>query len=176
MVLPCRREEIGGLLWSELDRNADTITLPAERVKNRHKITLPLTPLALSLIGSIPERVGRNHLFCSRSEVGFTRWDGCKEKLDARLVGKVLNWRPHDLRRSAATWMAEHGKVQPHIIEAILNHWSGHRSGVAKTYNRATYLPAMRSALSLWDDHLRMLIEGGERKLLSFSTAAQESA
>jgi integrase len=167
-VLPCRREEIGGLRWPEFDPNADTITLPAARVKNRHKITLPLTPLALSIIESIPERVGRDHLFGSRSGTGFTRWDAGKKELDDRLAGKVLDWRPHDLRRTAATWMAEHGKVQPHVIEAILNHWSGHRGGVAKTYNRATYLPQMKAALSLWDDHLRSLIEGGERKVLSF--------
>jgi integrase len=30
----CRREEIGGLRWGEIDRDAGTITLPKERVKN----------------------------------------------------------------------------------------------------------------------------------------------
>ena len=34
--------------------------------------------------------------------------------------------------------MAELG-VLPHIVEAILNHVSGHRAGVAGIYNRAKY-------------------------------------
>ena len=28
---------------------------------------------------------------------------------------------------------------QPHIIEAVVNHVSGHKAGVAGVYNRATY-------------------------------------
>jgi hypothetical protein len=42
----------------------------------------------------------------------------------------------HDIRRSVATRMAGLG-VLPHIIEAVLNHVSGHKSGVAGIYNRA---------------------------------------
>jgi hypothetical protein len=34
------------------------------------------------------------------------------------------------LRRTAATGMAEIG-IQPHIIEVVLNHTSGHKGGVA---------------------------------------------
>ena len=44
--------------------------------------------------------------------------------------------------------------VQPHHIEAILNHYSGHRSGVAGVYQRAKYADEMRSALQRWADHL----------------------
>ena len=44
--------------------------------------------------------------------------------------------------------------VQPHHIEAILNHYSGHRSGVAGVYKRAKYADEMRSALQRWADHL----------------------
>jgi hypothetical protein len=49
--------------------------------------------------------------------------------------------------------MAERG-VLPHIVEAILNHVSGHKAGVAGTYNRARYSDEMRSALQRWADHL----------------------
>jgi hypothetical protein len=38
----------------------------------------------------------------------------------------------HDLRRTAATLMAEKLGVLPHIIEATLNHVSGHKSEVAE--------------------------------------------
>jgi hypothetical protein len=49
--------------------------------------------------------------------------------------------------------MAELG-TQPHIIEAVLNHVSGHKAGVADIYNRARYEGEMRSALQRWADHL----------------------
>jgi hypothetical protein len=55
--------------------------------------------------------------------------------------------------------MAEIG-VQPHIIEAILNHVSGHKGGVAGIYNRAAYAEPMRAALERWADHIAAIIEG----------------
>jgi integrase len=62
----------------------------------------------------------------------------------------------HDLRRTAATRMAELGTL-PHVIEAVLNHVSGHRAGVAGTYNRATYAKEMREALERWAHHVEAI-------------------
>jgi hypothetical protein len=42
----------------------------------------------------------------------------------------------------------------PHVIEAVLNHVSGHRAGVAGIYNRARYAGEMREALERWSDHI----------------------
>ena len=172
ILTACRREEIGGLRWGEIDRDAGTITLPKERVKNNHEHVLPLTPLALEIIGSVKEQVGRTHLFGDRSSTGFTTWYVAKHDLDNRL-GKMAPWNLHDIRRGVATWMAEHGNVEPHIIEAVLNHYSGHKSGVAGVYNRARYSKQIRIALGLWDDHVRTLIQGGQRKVLSFPQAKE---
>jgi hypothetical protein len=38
----------------------------------------------------------------------------------------------------------------PHVVEAILNHVSGHRAGVAGIYNRAVYSAEKRDALNRW--------------------------
>ena len=43
----------------------------------------------------------------------------------------------HDLRRSLVTGMNDRGLAQPHIIEAVVNHISGHRGRIAGVYNRA---------------------------------------
>jgi hypothetical protein len=51
--------------------------------------------------------------------------------------------------------------VEPHIIEAILNHVSGHKAGVAGIYNRATYLEPKRAALAQWAEHIVGLVKGG---------------
>src|SRR5262249_62293299 len=108
--------------------------------------------------------VGPHHLFGERSDLGFTQW-GAKRELDERLGGQVAGWRLHDLRRTAATGMADIG-VQPHIIEAVLNHISGHKVGVAGIYNRSSYEREVRAGLALWADHVRTLVEGGERKIV----------
>jgi hypothetical protein len=59
---------------------------------------------------------------------GYGAWSKGKAALDA--VCDVKNWTLHDLRRTVATGMADIG-IQPHIIEAVLNHISGHKAGVA---------------------------------------------
>jgi hypothetical protein len=61
--------------------------------------------------------------------------------------------------------MADLG-VQPHIIEQLLNHHSGHKAGPAGIYNRSSYEREVKAALALWSDHVRTLVEGGERKVV----------
>ncbi len=160
-----RRAEIAGMRWSELDLDNGLWSLPKERAKNKRALLLPLPPLALSIIKSVPERVGRDQLFGERAASGFTHWGEAKHELDVRLAGKVKPWRLHDLRRTCATRMADLG-VQPHVIEAVLNHYGGHRAGVAGIYNRSPYEREMRAALALWADHVRALVEGGAKKIV----------
>jgi hypothetical protein len=80
----------------------------------------------------------------------------------------VKNWVVHDVRRTVATRMADIG-TQPHVIECILNHSGGFRSGVAAVYNKSPYANEVRAALAAWEDHIRVLAEGGERKILQLA-------
>jgi integrase len=68
-------------------------------------------------------------------------------------------WVLHDLRRTAATGMAEIG-IAPHIVEACLNHVSGAKAGVAGTYNRAAYAPEKKTALERWAAQIEGLVSG----------------
>jgi len=43
------------------------------------------------------------------------------------------------------------------VIEAILNHVSGHKAGVAGTYNKALYLEERQRALDAWGLHVEGL-------------------
>ena len=156
-----RREEIGGLRWNEIDRGLgrEMIVLQPERTKNKRLHELPLSRQAMAIIERRDPRIAnrgqprpdRNEFVFGRR---FTAWSKSKEILDRRLNG--MAWRLHDLRRSAATHMAELG-VLPHIIEAVLNHVSGHKSGVAGIYNRARYQNDMRAALQAWADYVDRL-------------------
>jgi integrase len=150
-----RRNEIGFLQWSEVDLADATLTLPAARTKNGREYTLPLSRQALALFDGVPSERPRGLVFTS------TNWASEKVKLDARL--KLPHWTLHDLRRTAATGMIELGTA-PHVVEAVLNHVSGHKAGVAGIYNRSKLLEPMREALQRWADHVEALIVG-PRKL-----------
>jgi integrase len=157
-----RREEIGGLRWSEVDLDHGLIVLAPERTKNLRQHEVPLSAKARAIIERQPKRKGRDFVF-GIGEAGFSGWSKSKEHLDQAILTKrkatdrrakpLPSWHLHDLRRTCATGMAELG-VLPHIIEAVLNHVSGHKAGVAGIYNRARYEGEMRDALQRWADHL----------------------
>jgi integrase len=157
----CRRAEVGGMKWTEFRDDMSTWGLPKERAKNAKEHKLPVTPLMAGIIESIPRRDGFDLLFGRKH--GFTGWSIGKRALDKKL--DLRPWTHHDIRRSVATGMANIG-VQPHVVEQILNHQSGHKRGPAGIYNRSVYSNEVRAALALWSNHLRALIEGGERKVV----------
>jgi integrase len=146
-----RVAEIAELRWDEIE--ADQITLAPDRVKNKRAHTIPLTPSAHELLGP---RSNRAHIF-GRSDTGYRGHGNAKLRLDERL--DIPAWRIHDIRRSVATHMAELG-VQPHVIEAVLNHVSGHKAGLAGIYNRASYGKEKRDALTMWAEHVTAIVEG----------------
>jgi integrase len=171
ITMPCRRSEIGACGWSWFDdpERPTTFSIPAERSKNGRAHTLPVMPMALDIITGVPKMATRDFLFGARGSNGFSRWAEAKTALDAR--SGVSGWVLHDIRRSVATRLADLS-VAPHIIEQILNHRSGHKSGVAGIYNRSSYTNEVRTALATWHDHLRTLIAGGERKILPLPVTA----
>jgi integrase len=152
--------------WSELDLDVGAWTLPAERSKNhrKHTITLPLP--ALTIIESVPRIDERDHLFGARAGAGFTSWPWRKQELDHCHAGTVKSFRVHDIRRTVATGMADIG-IEPHVIEAALNHYSGHRAGVAGIYNRSSYESAVKAALTRWAEHVLALVEGRAGKVVT---------
>jgi integrase len=164
-----RREEIGGLQWGEVDLKGRLIALPPVRTKNKRLHELPLSAQVCAILERQPKRKGRDHIF-GIGNGGFSGWSDCKARIDAAILAKrgrrakpMSAWRLHDLRRTAATGMAELG-VQPHIIEAVLNHVSGHKAGVAGIYNRAKYAGEMRDALQRWADHVEALVVGPRKQ------------
>lgn|SRR6266516_4661813 len=169
MLTGQRPGEIGGLLWSEvLD---EQIILPAERTKNKRLHTVPLSDLARAILA---KRERTRDLVFGFGQGGFNGWHKAKEALEVRIAkqtGRPLaSWIHHDIRRSVATHMAEIG-VAPHIIEAVLNHVSGHKAGVAGIYNRSTYDREKRIALDLWAEHLLATVEGREKNVTPLKRA-----
>src|SRR5262249_51536301 len=98
-----------------------------------------------------------------------------KTTLDARIASKgaLLPWRLHDLRRTVSTRMHDELGVSPHIVEAVLNHISGHKAGVAGTYNRAAYSREKAIALARWAEHLASIVAGERSKVVTMKGRAR---
>lgn len=159
-----RREEIGGLRWSEIDFDRGLIVLPPARTKNKRQHELPLSAQALTILERQPRRKDRDLIF-GIGEGPFSGWSDCKAALDVRLqqpkrkAKAMPAWRLHDLRRTCATLMADKLGVLPHVIESVLNHQSGHKAGIVGVYQRAKYTEPMRDALGRWADHLDQITQ-----------------
>ncbi|MGO4440304.1 tyrosine-type recombinase/integrase [Rhizobium sp. RAF56] len=153
-----RRTEVGGMEWSEFSETpAGKIwTIPGARSKNGLPLETPLGDLALSLL---PERKERRYVF-GRLDTGFTGWSKSKAAFNKR--AGLSDWGLHDLRRTFSTRMNDDGIALPHIVEAMLNHVSGHKSGVSGTYNRALYRDQKREALAKWEALVQQIAKGDE--------------
>ncbi len=159
-----RRDEVGGMAWAEVDLAAATWRIPGERTKNGRAHVVPLSAPALALLKARERREGSDLVFGSRGgRGGFSGWSKSKAALDVRMAAAGIageSWRLHDLRRTAATRMADLG-VLPHVVEAVLNHVSGHKAGVAGVYNLSSYVAEKRAALDMWAARVTALT-GGE--------------
>lgn len=175
ILLGQRRSEIGGMRWSsELDLDKAEWRLPSERVKTHRAHLVPLSPMAVAILRSIPRQDDRDLVF-GGSDRGFVNWSRAKADLDRRLGDSVKSWRLHDLRRSVATHMADAG-VAPWVIEQALNHQGGHKGGLAGVYNHSRYEREVAIALTQWADYVRVLVEGGARKIVPMPRRARAEA
>ncbi len=165
MLTGARRDEIAGMSWDEL--SGSTLTIPGTRTKNRRPLVLDLPPAALAVLAEVPRRAGRPLLFGSGAG-GFSGFGKALAGLAARIGADLREagapkadlapWRIHDIRRSVATHLGDLG-VQPHVIEALLNHVSGSKGGVAGVYNRSAYRDEVKAALSMWAENLANIVE-----------------
>ena len=151
LLTGCRLNEVAGMTRAELSDDGATWNIPGARTKNKRPHVVPLAPLARKMVGTGSE----GFVFTTTGRSPVSGWSKIKRRLDEAM--KIPPWRLHDLRRTAATGMAEIG-IAPHIVEAALNHISGAKAGVAGTYNRAAYAEEKRAALERWASHVQGLV------------------
>lgn len=160
LLTACRRDEIGGLRWPELDLAESKLLLPKDRTKSKRALELTLPATALAIIGSVQRRNSRDTLFGGGAN-GFNAWSYNSLALNARITaaeGKAITpWRLHDLRRTVRTRLGKLG-VLPHIAELVLNH-AGHKSGIGGVYDHHDYGPEIAEALRKWEAHLLAIVE-----------------
>jgi integrase len=158
-----RAAEIGSLRWNEIDLEHGLILLSGERVKNGRAFEIPLSEPMRAILQRRAQSKVAAFVFGRSGCTGFSGWGNSKERLDRAIAAKLGKapepWVVHDLRRTAATRMADIG-VLPHIIEACLNHISGHKAGIAGVYNKAAYSKEKVQALAQWAAHVVAISKG----------------
>jgi integrase len=172
MLTGMRRDEAGGLRWNELSPTLPLITLPPERTKNEREHLVPLSDPVREILRAQPGRAMADgmpweHVFGNAAGRGFQNYSRAKAELDARIAAaghELEHWTLHDFRRSLSTALHDRFGVLPHVVETILGHAGGHKSGVAGTYNKAIYLEERRRALERWGAHIIELVTGKHGK------------
>lgn len=179
-----RRSEVACMGWGELDRATSTWTIPAERAKNgvahivplsaravadldartdvaRHleeggeKVTWPKSGFVLTTTGKTPI----SGITKAKAALDAAILEARREPPDSDEPAEPLPaWRIHDLRRTLATGFQRLG-IRFEVTEAVLNHVSGAKGGIAGIYQRHDWKEEKRSALDAWARHVAALIE-----------------
>ena len=103
----------------------------------------------------------------------FAGWSKAKAALDKAITearakspatagataAPLVPWSVHDLRRTVATGLQRLG-VRLEVTEAVLNHISGSRGGIAGVYQRHDWASEKRAALDAWAAHVLAIVEG----------------
>jgi integrase len=163
-----RLRELAELRRNELSDDGTAINLPSTRTKNKLPFTLPLAPATQQMIASAAKQHSAcPFVFTTNGTKPVTGWSRLKARLDRAMLAEakkergddvaIPHFRLHDLRRTAVTHMSELG-IAPHIVEACVNHVSGHKGGVAGVYNRAEYAAEKRAAFESWATHVVGLV------------------
>jgi integrase len=171
-----RRDEVGGMRWSEIDLDNRTWTIPRQRAKSDRAHIVHLSALAVEIIEAVP-RTG-DFVFSSTGATPVSGFSRAKARLDRLMTAQLREetgdpesateaWVLHDLRRTATTGMAGLNIV-PHVVDKILNHSSGAIRGVAAVYNRFQYLDARQAALEAWGRHVENLVQPGAGNVVPF--------
>ena len=153
-----RRGEVGEMPYNELDRKNEEWILPPERAKNKRRHVVPLSPLALDVIKSIPN-TGGDYLFSTH--FGEKPINGYTKPIKRVLKSAGLeNVCIKDLRETVATTMRQRLGISTDVIGQVLNH--APRGVTQRHYASASSIDDIRDALEKWDDYLSDLVLDNE--------------
>jgi len=154
LLTAVRRSEAAHMTWGEVDLDDALWIVRASRTKSGAPHEVPLSGMAVDLLKSLPRFAGGDFVFSTTGgRSGIRNFDLYKTAIDARATG-LVNWRFHDLRRTARTNLASLG-VAPFIAELVLGHA---QKGVHRVYDTHRYQAEKREALKQWANRLRDIV------------------
>ena len=151
-----RGGELRAMEWSELDLDTGWWTITAEKAKNKLAHRVPLSPQAAAILRDLQTHAnGSPWVFPSRSVSGHHEvLHKATERVRER---SAVDFVPHDLRRTVATFLTSELGVSRLVVSKLLNHVE---TGVTKVYDRASYDREKRAALNAWAAKLEQIVSG----------------
>lgn len=166
MLLICgqRKGETSRMKWEDI--RGDVWTIPAEDAKGKRPHDVPLSDMALEIIKKMKPRTGKGrYVFASpKKDDKPVEWLKRAVK-NIKDDSEVKDFRPHDLRRTVATYMAKLGTDRT-VLGKILNHKGLAGDGqVTAIYDRHSYMSQKRQAMNRWSGHLQKILSGKKAKI-----------
>lgn len=158
LVTAQRPVEVAGLAFSEV--RGDTWCIPAARAeKGKRDHCVYLTATARELLQEPPEGSKEVYAFPSpkKSSAAPTRpiqRNSLSQIVSKNLYYNIPRWTPHDLRRTARTFMAKIG-IPDEIAEVVINHA---KRGIIGVYNKYEYAKEKQHALEAWENELKRIL------------------
>lgn len=150
-----RGGEIVSMAWGDLDLNSGWWTIPGEIAKNGLSHRVPLAPYSKDLLRQLQQTTGHQRwVFPSKTVAGEHVKSVQKASDRIKRLSGVADFVLHDLRRTAASYMASLG-ISTTVISKVLNHVE---SGITAVYNRHSYDSEKQGALERWERHLLNIV------------------
>jgi integrase len=151
LLVPLRREEAWGLLWSEVNLDEKRITIRAERMKNRQPHSLPLSELAIAILSErLASREANDCVFAPPSGAKTINWTWWVSRIRVAIgedkLERARRFNLHDIRRSFVSALAEHG-FDVDLLDQCLSH---SRKGVFGVYQRSSRWREKEAAMAAW--------------------------
>ncbi len=138
-----RSNEARGAQWSEIDLEAKTWTIPAERMKagNGHRVPLPAP--AIELLQSLPRFEGNDNVFQGRANKPLSDMS-----LTLHMRRMKVDAVPHGFRSTFSDWAAECTNYPVELREMSLAHTIANKTQAA--YQRGDMFERRRALMADW--------------------------
>lgn len=162
-----RRSEVFEAERAEFDLKAKVWTIPPDRAKNGATHLVPLSDAAVDVLKAIEEVEGAKWLFPAEGNrdnpaSGISKAvNRMRAALAKELDTDVAPWSLHDIRRTVATGLQRLG-IRFEVTEAVLNHISGAKGGIAGVYQRHDWKAEKRAALEAWATEIDRIVSGAK--------------
>jgi len=177
LVTAQRKGEVMSARWEDIDMVGGWWTIPADRSKNGLPHRVPLSRLGIFLLAEVRKFARKREnkspwVFPSpkKEHIGQTAPDHAVRRSIADLG--LADFTPHDLRRSAASYMTSLG-ISRLVVSKILNHVE---RGITAVYDRYSYDTDKRKALNRWSQELVKIMSAKTKHLHEADETAQAQA
>lgn len=155
--------------WIEFDFEAALWTIPANRMKMKESLIVPLATQALTVLQNLFALTGSGrYVFPSARTQARPMSNNAVLSSLRRMGYKTDEMTGHGFRAMARTVLDEVLQIRPDIIEHQLAHAVKDPNG--RAYNRTTHLEERRRMMQVWADYLDTLRNGA--KVLPFRQPA----